>query len=98
MTCVSRMDRVEKTIQSMYRIDLVVLGFDMPSPKGYHVLNMIRADRPEALIIAYTCHTDYVLCLEQDGLKGLIAKPIDTCCFRDTVWLVLMGLTDRSQH
>ncbi|MDQ7035011.1 MAG: response regulator [Anaerolineae bacterium] len=85
------MDRVEETLQSMYSVDVIFLGLDMPSSNGYDVLKKLKDSGIDAPIIAHTVHVDDLLRIREAGLQGLLAKPLDIECFPDILQEIVAG-------
>lgn len=90
VTSVSQIRRLQKTMRSMYRIDLVILGCEMPSPQGQQALQLLRDHRVDVPLIVHTSRADYVSEMARGGMD-LILKPIDPCSLRHAVQRILQS-------
>lgn len=80
VTACSRMNRLQDTLQSMYRVDVVFLGFEMPSDEGEKILQLLRQADIVAPIITYTYQEDALAHFQRIAADGMPVEALNGDC------------------
>jgi CheY-like chemotaxis protein len=93
-TAITNTLTLENTLQSLKRIDLVLLDLEMPKRDGYEIMGVLRRYLDAHVpIIACTVHTAEINRTKKMGFSGFIAKPLDMDRFSEQVHRILNGET-----
>lgn len=91
-TTITETATLEKTLEQLESIDIVLLDLEMPKRDGYEIIEVLRQRLPPDLpIVACTVHTAEVNRTRKLGFSGFIAKPLDMDRFSEQVRRILNG-------
>jgi len=79
-----------KVIDSIKSIDLILLDIKMPGVDGVTILKKVRKEHPKTKVIVITAYDkESKLAVENIGVNGFLAKPIDISKLLDRIKFVL---------
>ena len=91
-TTITETATLEKILDQLESIDIVLLDLEMPKRDGYEIIEVLRQRLPPDLpIVACTVHTAEVNRTRKLGFSGFIAKPLDMDRFSEQVRRILNG-------
>jgi two-component system cell cycle response regulator DivK len=91
-TTITETTTLEKTLEQLKNIDIVLLDLEMPKRDGYEIIEVLRKCLPpDVPIVACTVHTAEVNRTRKLGFSGFIAKPLDMDRFSEQVRRILNG-------
>lgn len=91
-TTITETTTLERTLEQLKTIDIVLLDLEMPKRDGYEIIEVLRQRLPpDVPIVACTVHTAEVNRTRKLGFSGFIAKPLDMDRFSEQIQRILNG-------
>jgi two-component system cell cycle response regulator DivK len=91
-TTITETTTLERTLEQLKTIDIVLLDLEMPKRDGYEIIEVLRQRLPpDVPIVACTVHTAEVNRTRKLGFSGFIAKPLDMDRFSEQIRRILNG-------